>query len=320
MASKRRATVIGINYYKDISNLWGCVNDAYAVKTALERHSDGTKNFDVDLVTILDNKKPFDRNSLRDEVKDLFERKYDIALFYFAGHGYIDSIGGFLLTSESKHGHDGLSMDEVLKMINASPSTNKIVILDCCHSGILGNMAPNDDRAILNEGVTILTASDKDQYASEENGSGLFTTLFIDALNGSAANLLGEITPGSVYAHIDQSLGAKQQRPIFKTNVDSFTSLRSVEPPIELAELMKLTDLFPDSNFNFPLDPSFEPESSNPDPNNTIKFATLQKYNRVNLLVPVDAPHMWHAAMNSKSCKLTVLGEHYWNLVKKERI
>ncbi len=36
-----------------------------------------------------------------------------------------------------------------------------------------------------------------------------------------------------------------------------------------------------------------------------------------NLVVPVDAPHMWHAAMNSKACRLTVLGEHYRRLVAK---
>jgi hypothetical protein len=55
-------------------------------------------------------------------------------------------------------------------------------------------------------------------------------------------------------------------------------------------------------------------------PEKTRKFAVLQKYNRVNLLVPVDAPHIWHAAMHSKSCKLTVLGEHYRRLVEKNRI
>ena len=57
-----------------------------------------------------------------------------------------------------------------------------------------------------------------------------------------------------------------------------------------------------------------------PNPENTQKFAVLQKYNRVNLVVPVDAPHMWHAAMESKSCKLTVLGEHYRRLVERDRI
>lgn len=37
----------------------------------------------------------------------------------------------------------------------------------------------------------------------------------------------------------------------------------------------------------------------------------LQKYARVGLLVPFGAPHMWHASMESRACRLTVLGEHY---------
>ena len=49
-------------------------------------------------------------------------------------------------------------------------------------------------------------------------------------------------------------------------------------------------------------------------------FSILQQYNRLNLLVPVGAEHMWNAAMESKSCKLTALGEHYRRLVEKNRI
>jgi hypothetical protein len=44
-------------------------------------------------------------------------------------------------------------------------------------------------------------------------------------------------------------------------------------------------------------------------------FAVLQRYAKVNLVRPVGAPHMWHAAMESKSCELTVLGQHYRKLV-----
>lgn len=320
MASSRRATIVGINYYKSINRLYGCVQDAKTVAAILERHGNGTKNFDVELLTAEDTKTGITRKKLKNEVSDLFSRKYEIALFYFAGHGYIDSTGGFLLTTDCSYGDDGLSMTELMTMVNASPASSKIVVLDCCHSGYMGMTRTSDARAALNEGVTILTASDKDQYAKEENGSGLFTNLFVDALNGSASNLLGEITPGSVYAHIDQSLSAKQQRPLFKTNVESFTSLRKVKSSISLEDLQEIIALFPTGDFFFNLDPSYEPESSNPDPNNTPKFAILQKYNRVNLVVPVGAPHMYHAAMESQGCELTVLGRHYWNLVKKDRI
>lgn len=172
-----------------------------------------------------------------------------------------------------------------------------------------------------------MTASTAEQYAMEENNGGVFTTLFVDALEGAAANLVGEITPGSVYAHIDRSLGSWEQRPVFKTNVKTFVSLRKVPPAISLAELHQIIGFFPNPGSEFALDPTFEPERHPgqttvpvPDPLNTVRFAVLQKYNRLGLVVPVGAPHMWHAAMHSKSCKLTVLGEHYRRLVERDRL
>jgi hypothetical protein len=53
---------------------------------------------------------------------------------------------------------------------------------------------------------------------------------------------------------------------------------------------------------------------------NTRIFFVLQKYNRLNLLVPDGADHMWNAAMESKSCRLNALGDHYRRLVEKNRI
>ena len=155
---------------------------------------------------------------------------------------------------------------------------------------------------------------------------GVFTTLLVDALSGAASNLVGEITPGSVYAHIDQSLGPWEQRPVFKTNVKNFVSLRTAQPPLSLAELQRITEFFPMAGFEFQLDPSFEPERTDPaikvppDPQNTATFAILQNFNRVNLVTPIGAPHMYHAAINSKSCKVTVLGEHYRSLVERKLI
>lgn len=159
----------------------------------------------------------------------------------------------------------------------------------------------------------------------EQGGAGVFTSLLVDALNGAAANLVGDVTPGSVYAHIDQSLGAWSQRPVFKTNVKKFVSLRRVEPPIELEDLKKLTTLFVNPEDELQLDPTYEPERSGkedatvppPDPAKNADFAVLQNLVTVNLVRPLGAPHMWHAAMESKACELTVLGQHYWNLVNQ---
>lgn len=316
----RKALIVGIDYYENINPLFGCVNDAHSVKSALDRHSDGTINFGVNLKTSTGSTNTINRKELKNLVEELFRDNSDIALFYFSGHGYIESTGGYLITTECSDGDDGLALNDVLQIANGSKAKNKIIVLDCCHSGIAGTPDGIDGKAELSEGLTILTASSADQYALEENGSGVFTKLLVDALNGGAANLVGDITPGSIYAHIDQSLGPWEQRPIFKTNVKTFTTLKKVQPPISLEDLKKIIELFPIIGEAHDLDPSYEPESDNPIEENTEKFAVLQKYNRINLVVPVDAPHMYHAAMESKSCKLTILGEHYWKLVKNERI
>lgn len=323
----RKALIVGIDFYEHGDPLFGCVDDAHAVKAILERHGDGSVNFDVQLRTGTGPTDLVKRTDLKDDIAELFKGDSDIALFYFAGHGHIDATGGYILASDSERGDDGVSLEAVLVLANESKAKNKVILLDSCHSGIAGSPPTGGKNAVLSEGLTVLTASTKEQYASEDNGSGVFTTLLIDALSGPAANLIGHISPGGVYAHIDQSLGAWEQRPVFKTNVKSFVSLRNVQPAVSLAELQRIIEFFPSRGFQFQLDPTYEPEMKGRDPGmrnpileNTLKFAILQRFNRLNLVVPVDAPHMWNAAMESKSCKLTVLGEHYRRLVEKKRI
>jgi len=322
----RKALIVGINYYPRIRGLYGCVNDARSVKNALERNGDGTVNFTANLRTAESDADAISRSALKGLVKGLFAEDHEVALLYFAGHGHVEQTGGYLCTSDCSEGDDGLSLAEVMTFANQSPAKNKVIFLDSCHSGIAGTPAGQETAQVV-KGVSILTASTAEQYATEKNGSGVFTSMLVDALNGAAANLVGDITPGAVYAHIDQSLGPWEQRPVFKTNVKEFVSLRRVTAPISLEWLRRLTEFFPLPGMTYPLDPSFEPEltgrpagAAPPDPANAPKFAVLQQYNRVNLVVPVGAPHMWHAAMASTGCRLTALGEHYRRLVEKNRI
>lgn len=329
MPGVRRALVAGLDYYEHIGSLHGAVNDAYSVKAVLERNADGTRNFvQPKLLTSTGPGADLTRHALRSAVEELFRDEAEIALFYFAGHGYIDGAGGYLCGSDASTGDDGLALSDVVTFANNSPASNRVIILDSCHGGVAGNNPSGVQLAEIKEGVTILTASAANQYAMEENGSGIFTGLLVDALNGAAANLVGDVTPGGVYAHVDQSLGPWSQRPIFKTNVKEFVSLRQADAPIELDKLHKLTELFASPEMEIQLDPSYEPERTPagegavppPDPVKTAEFAVLQSLVRVNLVRPVGAPHMWHAAMESKSCELTVLGQHYWTLVDKELI
>src|ERR1035437_4324533 len=66
----RKALVVGVDHYSHISQLFGCVNDAHAVKTVLERHSDGTVNFDVRLFAGTGATELVQRGALKDGITD----------------------------------------------------------------------------------------------------------------------------------------------------------------------------------------------------------------------------------------------------------
>lgn len=327
----RKALVIGVDHYQHVGPLFGCVNDSFGVKAMLDRHADGSVNFGVKHLTSTGSTDLVERDELREAIEQLFAGDGEVSLLYFAGHGHIEATGGYLCTSDVRSGNDGIPLADIMTWANKSKVQNRVIILDSCHSGVAGGSALHQNVAEISDGVTILTASTAEQYASEDNGAGVFTTLLVDALGGAAANLVGDVTPGGVYAHVDQSLGPWAQRPVFKTNVKRFVSLRKVQPPLELVELRRLAEFFPTAGFQFALDPTFEPERHEswepgakgipePNPDHVAIFKVMQKFNRVGLLVPEGAPHMWHAAMESKSVRLTALGEHYRRLAIKDLI
>lgn len=320
----RKALVVGINNYPS-SQLYGCINDASEFAQIIKTNENNSPNFDVRLLKDVKTK-----SELKGLIKELFSGDSDTALFYFSGHGYIDDIGGYIVTPDYQTNDLGVSMDEILSIVNGSKCKDKIVILDCCYSGAMGSPSITGAKAHISEGVSILTASRDNEFSMEINGHGVFTNLLLEALRGGAADLRGHITPGSIYAYIDQALGAWDQRPVFKTNITRFTSLREVKPQISLDILRKLTEYFPEPTQEFKLDPSFEVTNSTSiehrvikpyaDPENVIKFKHLQKLESVGLVVPVGDDHMYFAAMDSKSCRLTALGYHYWRLVRDGRI
>lgn len=321
----RKALVVGINNYHG-SPLSGCINDAEAVEQILQRNGDGTVNFSV--------KKALDVNTkgeLRGLIEDCFSGDADIALFYFSGHGYIDAVGGNIVTPDYSKHDMGVSMNDILSIVNNSKCKNKIVILDCCHSGFLGTITTTGQTAaIISEGVTLLTASKSDEPAMEIAGHGVFTSLLLSALSGGAADVTGYITPGGIYAYIDKALGPWEQRPVFKTNVTRFSPLRKVIPQVNEEILRRMITYFDKPDTELSLDPSYEPTNAPNVEHDVIEphaikahvtiFSDLQKLEGVGLVVPCEEEHMYFAAMKSKSCKLTPAGQHYWRLVKENII
>ena len=321
----RKALVVGIDDYP-FSPLQGCVNDATKIATLLKTNEDGSKNFDVRLET-----EDLTKDNLMDMLQQLFSGESEIALFYFSGHGLKnDTLGEYICTPDGTQNSPGIKLSDITEIISKSKCHNKIVILDSCFSGGAGNMPLLSDKAALDSGVTFLSACGKNECSLECDGSGVFTNLLVNALSGEAADLLGNISPGAIYAYVDKALSAWDQRPIFKTNVREFICLRKVNPPVSCTELKRLKDFFTNPEDKFSLDPSFEftnspgkvPQLKQPyaKKENVEKLQFLQKMVSIGLVQPINSKHMYFAAMNSKGCQLTPLGKYYLHLAQKDRI
>ncbi len=318
----RRALCVGIDEYPS-GTLRGCVSDAERIVAVLATNHDGSPNFACRTLTapLGAGANLITRTVLREAIERLFRDQADVALLHFSGHGTVNNLDGYLVTQDARKYDEGVAMGDVLKWANDSKAVEVVIFLDCCFSGALGNPpAVDNTKALLREGVSILTASRSDQPSVEAGGGGLFTSLVIDALSGGAADVLGTVTAPSVYAYVEAALGAWDQRPLFKSHVSRLVPLRRCMPPIDRATLRRLPALFPLPAEDVPLDPAYEPTSPTADSAKTAVFTDLQALSRVHLVVPCDAPHMYGAAMSSKACRLTPSGRYYWRLAKDNRI
>ncbi len=318
----KRALVVGINNYKNIAQLGGCVNDANGIAALISKNDDGSPNFETKLVTS-EGSKQITKKDLKQLLSDLLNKPADMAFFYFSGHGTATNLGGYLCTYETDQYDEGFPMQELLTLINQSSIKEIVVLLDCCQSGSLGAVpALRDGLNAVKEGVSILTASRENESSVEINGSGIFTSLVLDALAGSAADLLGTVTPAGVYSHVEQSFGAWDQRPLFKSYVSRSTPLRKALPKIDISILRKIISLFSSPNFIHELNRTYEHTEKEAKSENVEKFKTLKKLQTVGLIKinREPDPDLYWACIENRSCQMTPLGKFYWHLVKANKI
>jgi WD40 repeat protein len=132
-------------------------------------------------------------------------RPDDLFVFYVASHGTVDEGEYYLVTSNvgststEKLKRDALSQNRLKELIANIPATKKLIVLDTCNAGKLGDTLQvalltrgmNEDTAfkILSRAVgsTILSAATSQQEALEGyQDHGLFTWVLAEGLKGAA--------------------------------------------------------------------------------------------------------------------------------------
>jgi hypothetical protein len=316
----RRALLVGINHYEK-SPLKGCIPDAQRMQEVISRHENGDPNFDCHLMISNPKYTTVTIASLKNKLYELFNHEADVAFFFFAGHGASTHLGSYLVTEDGTKHNEGVSLSEVITMANHSKATEVIIILDCCHSGGIGNFVELGERkVILREGVSLLTASRDTQYSMERNGFGVFTTILYDAMKGGAADILGKVNVSRLYNYVDVMLDSWEQRPVFKSHVSKMIPLRNCTPKISSEVLRKLPKYFHGDKKGVQLSKDYiaSEETQN---GLTDVMSDLRQYHANGLLLPeAGSESLDECAKNNKACVLTPLGEYYKDLVINNRI
>jgi len=200
------AIVIGINDYEDPRlALRYPVADAQLVAATLRQQLPGL--FESVNIVELTSRPQTTREAITKVLQDMSRRVRpdDLFVFFVASHGTVDDGEYFLITSNvgatSTHilKRTALSQEDLKSLIANIPATKKLVVIDTCNAGKLGEVIQmamltrgmNEETAlkILSRAVgsTIISASTSLQQAVEGyKGHGLFTWVVVEGLRGAA--------------------------------------------------------------------------------------------------------------------------------------
>jgi hypothetical protein len=320
-----RALIVGIDKYDQIPPLTGCVNDARSMRDMLEHHEDGTDNFDCHMFISPGNNE-VTRKFLRRQWSKLFDSYEDDILFYFSGHGHPTDVGGYIVTQDGEEGDPGLGMDELLTLANRSTAKSVLLILDCCYAGALGDPGGlQRDRgagnlALLRSGLTIMAASRPSQTAGEIGGYAVFTKLVVEALRGGAADVRGRVSAASIYAYAEQALGPWEQRAVYKSHAYKLAAIRQCKPAVPDALLRWLPAIFPQPDDTYRLDESYEHTKVSAYPEHVEILNRFKALRNARLLTTEGDKDLYYIALESKTVRLTPLGQFYWQMAKSKNL
>ncbi|TQS45210.1 caspase family protein [Cryptosporangium phraense] len=333
----KRALAVGIDHYPTMTNLGGCVADAEAVAELLRRNDDGSRNFTVQvLLGTATNPGGVTRGLLRDELGRLFanSRDHDL-LFYFAGHGGQTAWGADLMTQDGTHNSPGVSMNDLITLANGSAARSATIILDCCYSGDVGNVAAlqplsiaeqfRHGVAVLRENVVVMTASRPTEPVGEARGHGVFTRVLLAGLEGGATDHLGRITGLGLYEFVSAAFDAWAQRPLLKAHLTEPTVLREGRPWLDVELLRELPQHFPKAKARVRLSPDHEGEGR-PFPPGLTGTAEQQQFDyfgrlrNANLLTTDEGRALYWVALEGGEVYLTPIGQYFWDLARRDAL
>jgi tetratricopeptide (TPR) repeat protein len=202
--SRRVALIIGVSEYgTGFEALPAAVKDARAIEIVLADSQWG----DFEIQQRLENP---EKQEMEEAIESLFKglRPEDVALLYFSGHGIVDDYGNLYLAARTTRKDKGnftsataLSAGRIHYYMEQSRVKQKIIILDCCHSGAFteglkakGGGSINVKRQLGGKGCAVLVSSNAIQSSFESKTSefSVYTQYLLEGIQTGAADWNGD--------------------------------------------------------------------------------------------------------------------------------
>ncbi|MFQ4135918.1 caspase family protein [Nodosilinea sp. PGN35] len=228
----RDALVVGINTYQNLPGLQAPAHDAESVARCLESFGECRV---ARLPEAITHQKPAISQRgvvttalLEEALIKLFKPAGktipQTAIFYYSGHGLQRQAGiqeGYLATSDANPaaGHYGLSLHWLRRLLQESPVSQRVILLDCCNSGEFFNMLEADPGARAGTDRLFMAAAREYEaaYESLDSSHSVFTQALLSGLN--PYKVKGGIVNGhSLTDAVNRELKGELQQPLFESS------------------------------------------------------------------------------------------------------
>lgn len=255
----RDALVVGINTYQSLPSLKAPAKDAEAIATQLQTQGEFRVHRLPEVIQsgqpMIGQKTQATLRELETALIQLFKPKgsniAQTALFYFSGHGIQREAGireGYLALSDSQpeKGFYGLSLFWLRRLLQESPVRQRIIILDCCHSGELLNFLEADPGARPGTDRLFMAASREYETAFESLDSpySVFTQAILKGLDPASVES-GIVTNHSLINCVSHALKGEIQQPLFESSGSEMILTRSAAGAARQPRTIKSSDICP---------------------------------------------------------------------------
>ncbi|RCJ20595.1 hypothetical protein A6770_31300 [Nostoc minutum NIES-26] len=217
--------LVGVNHYQDhqILDLRYCANDCKELADTLKIV---TQQFqETEIIALYDGgDKPPNKLEINNSIQIFrLAKPEDTVLFYFSGHGYLDSNNRPILCVTDTNLEDlaetGLKLDTLLNELRQCKAQRQLVWLDACQererqqddiirqnpTGQL--LAVLEQQAEQSQDFYAMLSCNKTERSWEipELKHGLFTYCLIEGLRGKAANTEGKIDADTLFKYVERS-------------------------------------------------------------------------------------------------------------------